>query len=381
MAASQYSTVIDILADIPDPRKDRGKRHPWWLILLLLVLGLLQGEETPYGIGMWVQANAEQLMEALQPARGYLPSFSTLYRALQTMDIESVKHRLGLCENGQASSVLQGVALDGKSIRGVWKFGEKVHLLSLVRHEPPVILAQVAVGEKENEISAAPALLAEVDLRHKVVTADALLTQRELCEQIRKQKGDYLLAVKDNHPRMKEAIAYLFDNPPWTESERAVEYQRYSTTDKGHGRIERRTLEASTSLNNYLDWPGLQQVMKRTVRRTIVKTGEASESVTYGITSLPPEKADARTLERLWRGHWAIENRVHYVRDVSMGEDAGRSHRGNTPVVLAFLRNLVLSFLRLTGWDSIPNAFRYYRARLRESLQLLGHPPTRTDGL
>jgi len=380
MAAYQYNTVLDILADIPDPRKARGKRHPWWLILLLLVLGLLQGEETPYGIGMWVQANAEQLREALQPARGYLPSFSTLYRALQAMDIEKVKHRLGLCDNREGTPVLQGVALDGKSIRGVWKFGARVHVLSLVCHEPPVILAQVEVGAKENEISAAPALLAKVDLRQKVVTADALLTQRELCEQIQKQEGDYLLVVKDNHPRIKEAIAFLFDNPPWTASEKAVEYQRYTTTDKGHGRIERRTLEASTSLNDDLDGPGWQQVLKRTIRRTIVKTGEVSASVTYAMTSLPPEKADARTLERLWRGHWAIENRVHDVRDVSMGEDAGRAHRGNTPVVLAFLRNLVLSLLRLMGWNSIPNAFRYFRTHLREALQLLGLPP-RTDGL
>ncbi|NOX61008.1 MAG: ISAs1 family transposase [Chloroflexi bacterium] len=380
MANSQYITVLDILADIPDPRKDRGKRHPWWMILLLLVLGLLQGEETPYGIGMWVQANAERLEEALQPARGYLPSFSTLYRALRAMDIEEVKHKLGLNENGEGGLALQGVALDGKSIRGAWKFGESVHLLSLVRHDPPVILAQAEVGEKENEISAAPALLAEVDLRHKVVTADALLTQRALCEQILSQGSDYLLVVKDNQPRMKEAIAYLFDNPPWTQSEKNTEYQHYTTTDKGHGRIECRTLEASTSLNDYLDWPGLQQVMKRTTRRTIIRTGEVTEAVAYGITSLQPVKADAKILERLWRGHWAIENRVHYVRDVTMGEDAGRSHRDNTPVALAFLRNLVLSLLRLTGWDSIPNAFRYYRARLHESLQLLGYTP-RTDGL
>jgi len=375
MANPQYITILDILADIPDPRKDRGKRHPWWLILLLLALGLLQGEDTPYGIGMWVQANAPQLIEALQPARGYLPSFSTLYRALQDMDIEGVKYRLGLSGSRQGASGLQGVALDGKSIRGAQKFGNKVHLLSLVQHEPPIILAQAEVGEKENEISVAPALLAKMDLRHKVITADALLTQRELCSQIQTQGGDYLLVVKDNQPKMKEAIAYLFDNPPWTKSEKDVEYQCYSTSDKGHGRIENRTLETSITLNEYLDWPGLQQVLKRTTRRIIVKTGEISESVTYGITSLPPDKADARTLERLWRGHWAIENRVHYVRDVSMGEDAGRSHRGNTPVVLAFLRNLILSLLRLAGWSSIPNAFRFYRARLYESLQLLGHSP------
>ena len=186
--------------------------------------------------------------------------------------------------------------------------------------------------------------------------------------------------MKDNQPKLKEAIAYLFDNPPWTEQERAQEYQRFSYTEKGHGRIEERILEASITLNDYLDWPGLQQVVKRSTRRVITKTGEVTEAVTYAVTSLSPEQADARTLERLWRGHWTIENRVHYVRDVSMGEDTGRSHRANIPVALALFRNLILSLLRLAGWQSIPNAFRHYRAHLEESLQLLGFSPP-PDGL
>jgi len=380
MAHLQYSTILEALGDIPDPRKARGKRHPWKLILLLVALGVLHGEETPYGISMWMKSNTEKLLEVLQPARGYLPSHATLRRALEKINIEKAKERLLGSVAGLAPSTLKGVALDGKSVRGVHKFGEKVHLLSLVGHEPPVVLAQVEVGEKENEISAAPALLSTVDLKGKVVTADALLTQRTLCTQIIEQGGDYLLVVKDNQPKLKEAIAYLFDNPPWTEQEKAQEYQHFSYSDKGHGRGEERSLEASITLNDYLDWPGLQQVVKRTTRRVITKTGEVTEAVTYAITSLSPQKADARTLERLWRGHWTIENRVHYVRDVSMGEDAGRSHRGNIPVALALFRNLVLSLLRLAGWQSIPNAFRHYRAHLVESLHLFGFSPP-PDGL
>lgn len=378
MAPLQYSTILEALKDIPDPRKARGKRHPWELILLLVALGILHGEETPYGIGMWVKSNTERLLELLRPVRGYLPSYSTLRRALENMDIEKAKANLQGFLADSALSTLKGIAVDGKSVRGVHKFGEKVHLLSLVGHEPAVVLAQVEVGEKENEISAAPALLATVDLKGKVVTGDALLTQRTLCAQILEQGGDYLLVVKENQPKLKEAIAYLFDNPPWTEQEKAQEYQRFSYTDKGHGRIETRTLEASIALNDYLDWPGLQQVMKRSSRRVITKTGESTETVSYGITSLSPQKADAYTLERLWRGHWTIENRVHYVRDVSMGEDAGRSHCGNIPVALALFRNVILSLLRLAGWQSIPNAFRHYRARLRESLLFLGFTPAPT---
>ena len=176
-----------------------------------------------------------------------------------------------------------------------------------------------------------------------------MFTQRALCRQIIDQGGGYLLIVKDNQPKQKEAIAYLFDNPSWTEQEKTQEYQHFSYTDKGHGRIEESSLEVSITLNNYLDWLGLQQVMKRTTRRVSTKTGEVTESVTYAITSLSLEKADARTLERLWCGHWTIENRVHHVRDVSLREDSGRSYRGNIPVALVLFRNLVLSLLRLAG--------------------------------
>ncbi len=115
--------------------------------------------------------------------------------------------------------------------------------------------------------------------------------------------------------------------------------------------------------------------MRRTTYRTNLKTGETTVTTTYGITGLSPEQADAAQLERLWRGHWTIENRVHYGRDVAMGEDAGQTRTGRIPRTLALFRCLVLTLLRLAGWPSIPNAFRHYRTSLKASLQLLGLLP------
>lgn len=384
MEQVEYSTLIEALKDIPDPRHARGKRHEWRIILALIVLGILNGEHTVHGISRWVTINNDILLALIQPIRGYLPSEATLRRALLLMDVkrgEQIAHRFTLSQQNkvdQKGDELKGMALDGKKIRGVGKHGKNIHLLSVVPHTLPVVIAQREVMVKKNEISEAPKLLKQVDLQGYVVTADALLTQRQICRQIISQGGHYLMVVKGNQPMLEEAIAYLFDNPPWTIQEKKLEYRRSTSVDKGHGRLETRTLEASTTLNEYLDWPHLQQVMRRTISRTRLRTGKTSQSVTYGITSITMTEADAAQLERIWRGHWTIENKIHYVRDVSMGEDAGQAYSGNIPQALALLRNMALTLLRVSKWQSIPDAFRYYRASFRKSLQLIGLQPLPT---
>lgn len=384
MERVEYSTLIEALKDIPDPRHARGKRHEWGIILALIVLGILNGEHTVHGISRWVTINKDILLALIQPIRGYLPSEATLRRALLLMDVkrgEQIAHRFTLSQQNkvdQKGGELKGIALDGKKIRGVGRHGKNIHLLSVVPHTLPVVIAQREVMVKRNEISEAPKLLKQVDLRGYVVTADALLTQRQICKQIISQGGHYLMVVKGNQPMLEEAIAYLFDSPPWTIQEKKLEYRRFTSVDKGHGRLETRTLEASTTLNEYLDWPHLQQVMRRTISRTNLRTGETSKSVTYGITSITMTEVDAAQLERIWRGHWTIENKIHYVRDVSMGEDAGQAYSGHIPQALALLRNMALTLLRVSKWQSIPDAFRYYRASFRKSLQLLGLQPLPT---
>jgi hypothetical protein len=141
--------------------------------------------------------------------------------------------------------------------------------------------------------------------------------------------------------------------------------------------VDLRTLECSAALNAYLTWPGVGQVLHRTCQRVILKTGAIEEEITYGVTSLPPSEASAAHLEALWRGHWTIDNRVHYVRDVTWGEDASQVRSGNAPQALAALRNGLLSLLRARGWSQIADATRHYGAFAHRAIQLLSTSPAR----
>jgi predicted transposase YbfD/YdcC len=271
---------------------------------------------------------------------------------------------------------LQGQSIDGKELRGVRAHGRPLSLLSLVQHGNGIALAQVEVAEKSNEIPAAPMLLAERDLTNTVITADALHTQRDLARQIIEQNGHYLMVVKENQGALYQAIELLFRQPPWLPSEQAAHYRTCQTTNKGHGRREIRTLETSTALSGYLDWPGAQQVMRRHCKRVIVKTGEVSNKTTYAITSLPAAVVGAADLASLWRSHWTIENCTHYVLDVTMGEDGCQVHTGNAPQALSLLRKALLALLRTHGWSNVADAIRHYGASVHRALMLIGALPT-----
>jgi predicted transposase YbfD/YdcC len=374
MADVEYTQLVDRLASVADPRKRRGQRYAWSVILTLIAAALVSGERHGRGIGQWVRERREALCQRLGLVR--LPSEATLRRALQQIDPMQLTAAIAdlaavLPAEGPTSPV--GLAVDGKEIRGTSHHGVPCFLVGLVRHDGRV-LDQEAAPSKLREAVAVRALLARHPLRGAVVTADALLAERPLARQIRAAGGHYFAVSKDNQPLTVQAIAELFAKQPWLADERAAAYQRVVTHDKGHGRVETRTLEASPCLNAWLDWPDVGQVLKRTTRRLIVATGEVTEEVTYALTSLTREQADAATLERLWRGHWTIENQVHYVRDVSFGEDAGQAYRGHTAHALATLRNAILNLFRHAGWTRIPDALRHYAAHLDETLTLIGVP-------
>ena len=378
-------TLMDVFQGIPDPRKARGKRYHWLFLLALIGAALVSGQQTAHAIAHWVSLHGPVLHKRLQPPRSSMPSESTIRRVLRDIDITILEQRLtGLAQclaatgpkqgsvKTEAGQVLQGQALDGKELRGVRAHGQKLHLLSLVQHESGRTLTQMSVETKTNEITAAPELLRGRDLSGTVTTMDALLTQRPFAQQILDQNGHYLMVVKRNQGHLYDAIALLFDDPPWLPREKEAECQVHRSVEKGHGRLEKRTLESSHTLSDYVDWPSVGQVMRRRYERIRLKTGEVSAATTYGITSLPHTEVDAAGLERLWRGHWTIENRVHYVRDVTMGEDANQSHTGNAPHVLAALRNAVLNLFRHHGWSNIADAFRYHNASVKRTLALIG---------
>jgi predicted transposase YbfD/YdcC len=272
------------------------------------------------------------LRTALGWDRPWWPSAATLRRSLRHVDVVALETRLQHIQlpprPHQPPAILQGQALDGKVVRGAGTHGQPVHVVALVRHDG-VVLAQTAVAEQANEIVAAPQVLRGRDLTGTVTTMEALLTQRALASQIRRQGGHYLMVVKDNQPDLAAAIATLFADPPWLVHERAAEYAVARTVEKGHGRVETRTLEASPSLNAWLDWPDVGQVVRRTCRRVILATGEVQEAMQVAVTSLPFTLGPAVVAQH-WRGHWSIENRVHHVRDVTLREDAGQAYVGAT---------------------------------------------------
>lgn len=374
MANGEYTTLVEAFRAVPDPRKRRGQRYPWWLLLTLIAAAMLSGQQHGRGIGQWVREHTDEVRDALGWTGQRLPSEATLRRAARQVDLGALEPCLAAVAIAAAPDRTVGVAIDGKALRGVGAHGRAEHLVGLVRHDGR-ILTQVAVAEKSNEITAAPRLLAGRNLIGTVITVDAELTQRALARQIRQQGGHYLMAVKENQPSVLTAIETLFADPPWLVHERSDEYRHHRTLDKGHGRLETRALEASSSLDGYLDWPGLGQVMRRTCRRVQLATGEVSEEVSYAITSLPWATTSAATLERLWRGHWTIENRVHYVRDVTFGEDRHQAWCGQTPQALAAIRNALINLVRDHGWSLIPDAIRHYGANVRRALTVIGACP------
>ena len=143
---------------------------------------------------------------------------------------------------------------------------------------------------------------------------------------------------------------------------------------KGHGRIEQRRLTCTDDLHDYLTWPGVQQVLRRECERQIVKTGQVSRPVTYALTSVPAPAASPHQLEQWWRGHWTIENWVHYVRDVTLGEDAHQMYTGHAPQVLATLRNALLNRLRAAGWTNMAAAVRHFSYAPMVALRFIGVP-------
>lgn len=389
MDAPRYTNLCAALAAVPDPRQRRGQRYAWPVLLTVIAAAVVSGQHGMRAIGQWVAEHADELGPMLGLAPGRAPSAATLRRAVRAVDLAALEAHLAAFVAALppppppdpaavpplAPLPWLGLALDGKAVRGANRHGAAVHLVGLVRHDDGRVLGQVAVADKSNEITAAPRLRARQHLRGTVTTMDALLTQRALATQIVAQGGHYLMVVKANQPALLAAITACFADPPLPEPSDAT--ASISTRDKGHGRLDLRTLDRSAALNDYLDWPAVGQVLRRTCQRVDLTTGAIGEEITYGVTSLTPAEASAAQIEALWRGHWTIENRVHRVRDVTWGEAASQVRLGHAPHALAALRNGLLSLLRALGWSQIADATRHYGAFAHRAIQLLSTSPRR----
>jgi len=387
MSEVNYTTLMTYLGDLPDPRAVRGRRYEWLYLLTLLAAALLAGQQGLLAMWQWLFYHRGELVVSLRPKRGCLPSLATLRRVLCDLDVAVLEERVAAYTQAldetesnegrietRSGTVLCGQALDGKTVRGASAHGETVHLVSVVRHQSAAVLAQCQVAEKLDERQAATQLLTPDLLTGTITTMDALHTQRTLAQQILDAGGHYLMVVKGNQPTLYHDIDLAFQVlPPSNRWEAEFwQYQAIQTFDRGHGREDLHRLERTTRLNDYLDWPAVAQVLRRTRRSCHRRTQVVTEEVHYGITSLPPTLVDLAQIEQLWRWHWTIENCSHYIRDVSLGEDRSQVRSGNAPQALAAFRNALVTLLRHEGWAHIPNALRFFQHNVQHSLRFLG---------
>jgi predicted transposase YbfD/YdcC len=366
--------LIEVLAEIPDFRKHRGKRHPLAAILALACSAMLCGYRSYTAIAEWGRNYGAHLTRALGFTR-QSPCAATLHTVLRQVNREELEAKLGAWAEGlligmpPPQDIEEGIAIDGKTLRGSQKQGAPgAHLLSALAHRLGVTLAQQAVADKTNEIPVVLDLLRQLVLEGRVVTMDALLTQRPIAQQIVEAGGNYVMVVKANQPQLREDITTVFALPPIVGETRMVA----ETVDYGHGRIEQRRLSTSDVLVGYSDWPGLAQVFQLERQVITKKTGEVREEVVAGVTSLPPARADAARLLRLVRSHWHIENKAHWVRDVTFDEDRSPVRCGNLPQVMAALRNTVIGLIRQAGHTNIAAACRLFAAQPVLALALMG---------
>ena len=365
-----------------DRRRARGKRYSLALVLVLFVLAKLCGEDKPSGIADWVQHRAGLLLAIFGVRRQRLPCHNTYRRvlagALFLADLQEAVSQFLTSRPDSGTDVL--VTFDGKTMRGTIPAGSSqgVHLLAVYLPHEGVVLAQVAVGTKENEIVAAPQVLATVDLRGKIVMGDAMQTQKGLSIQIVEAGGEYIWYVKDNHPQLREDIEHVFQPESVVPgfSPLAKDFQTAHRLQKGHGRVDERTLTTSCLLNDYADWPYLAQVFKLERRRTKMIDGTIEYKVIYGVSSLTRQEANPERLLYSTQDYWGIENGLHYRRDRTLREDDTRITDSKRAEAIAILNNLVIGMIRQEGWTYVPEARRHYDADLDSALRLVLSPPT-----
>jgi predicted transposase YbfD/YdcC len=375
---------------LTDPRRGQGKRYQLALVLTLLVLAKLAGQKTLSGATQWIRHRAPIWVERFGLRRKEMPCQMTYCDILAAIDGQQLDAMLAdffvrweaqtRCgEEPSRLSTPQGqadhaqVAIDGKVLRATNSQAHSIHHLSGYEVATGIVLWHSDIQEKQNEISALKPLLTLEHVKGRIFSADAMHTQREFCAQVHRLEGDYVLIAKENQPTLHEDIADLFEDR--TPDRRR--WQSDETWDKAHGRLEHREILCSPDLNDWFakQWEGIEQVfcLERTTR--ILKTDQIRHEVVYGLSSLALPQAPPARMLQLVRNHWAIENRLHHRRDVTLGEDACQTRTGVVPSRLAQLNNTVLSLMDRLAVRNVARQIRYFDAHPQQALDLVltGH--------
>jgi predicted transposase YbfD/YdcC len=370
LAVGECPGLLQRLAVIPDPRDRRGRRHTLASVLAVSAAAVAAGARSVTAIAEWATDAPWPILAALGvrcdplTRRCHVPGEATIRRVLARVDGDAVDATIGawLADRLRPPPRPRRViAVDGKTLRGSARDGHQVHLLAALDHHDGAVLAQRQVDGAPGEVPAFQPLLAGLDLAGVVVTADALHTQRDHASFLVDRGADYLLVVKANQPGLHAQLAGL----PW----RQIPVMD-RTRDHGHGRVEVRTLKVAAVAG--LCFPHAAQAIQVS-RRVRAPGSRRWRTVTvYAVTSLALGTASPAQLAGWLRGHWRIENRLHWVRDMTFGEDASTARTGSLPRVMASLRNLAVGALRLAGHPNLAAALRHTGRDPTRPLAILG---------
>ncbi len=380
---TESGIIIDVgslfarLQTLSDKRKPRGLRYSLALILTILILAKICGENHVMGIAEWAKHRADLLVDLLHLKRKQMPHHSTYRRILaEVIDIEELERLSASYLSGKkffGKQVL--LAMDGKVLRGTLDDQQRgIYLLAAFLPVEGLVLMEVACEGKGSEVTAAVKVLQGVDLRGKVVMGDALHTQKPISKQIVEGEGDYIWFAKGNQSGLEEDIRLWFEpdvQPLPGTNFPPKDLESVQLTNKGHGRLETRTLTVSSQLKDFLQWPYLEQVFKLERRCVSFKTGEITQQVVYGLTSLSRQEIPPMGLLQKIRSYWGIESGLHYRRDVTLREDYTRMTKGHMGQAMACLNNLLLGILlSKKKYRTIPTARRYFNAHPEEAFHL-----------
>jgi predicted transposase YbfD/YdcC len=352
-ALGEAVVFLDYFKDLPDPRQ-RGKViYPLEEVLLLCLLAVLGGAETFVDIARFGEKKTG-LLRRFRPFRDGTPSHDHLGDIFATLDAAQFQRCFVAWVAALTGAPAGVIAIDGKTLRRSYqKKGAKapIHMVSAFAARQRLVLGQVKVAEKSNEIIAIPALLAMMAIEGAIVTIDAMGCQREIAQQILDQKADYVLALKGNQGTLREDVE-VFAAEQKANGFKDTKVSRHQTVDGDHGRIETRTYTAIHDvawLQERHNWPGLRGVVM--VESTREFADKIERETRFYITSLAWL---AIQLGPVVRSHWAVENSLHWVMDMIFRDDECRIRTAHAPANFTTLRHMALNLIRKApGKDSL----------------------------
>lgn len=335
---------------VTDPRADNA-RHLLCDLLAITLMAVLCRCDDFEEIVAWGKAHEPWLKTFLDLPHG-IPSHDTFDRLLRKLDPMELE-RVFIAFTAAVAQASGGrlIAIDGKTIRRSFDAGGRkaaIHMVSAWCEDSGLVLGQLATEEKSNEITAIPQLIALLDIRGAVVTIDAMGCQKTIAAKIIEGKGDYLLALKDNHKDLREHVSFFFEESIKGRWE-GMEHQHARTTDGDHGRIEIRrcwaTHEVAWLKRQGHDWPGLAGLVCVERDRNVMG-GSRSVERQYYLASLDPRKVGAEAILKMARGHWGVENKLHWCLDVTFREDESRVRKDHAPQNLSRMRRWAMNLVR-----------------------------------